>query len=308
MSFAWPWCFLLLPLPWLLRRFAASTESGAALRVPSLPALAAAGAAPVAVAGWLAALAWLLLLIAGARPQVPDEARVRPVSGRDLMLAVDLSASMATADLRLDGRPVARVAAARHFADAFLARRAGDRVGLIVFGSQAYLHTPLTYDLDAVRAALATADVGLAGRETALGDAVALAVKQLQDSPARERVLILLTDGANTAGTLTPERAAWLARRADLRIHAVSIGGTRAGDGIAARTLQTVAERSDGLYLRATDSAALADFWRRIDAIEPGTHAAPPLRPARELYPWPLAVALALAAALMLARRRAAAP
>jgi len=312
MSFAWPWCFLILPLPWVLRRLLAEADGGAALRVPSLPAIptmatmAAAASVPRAVP-WLAALAWLLLVAAAARPQLPDELRAPPVSGRDLFLAFDVSASMATADLRLDGRPVARMAAARRLADDFLAGRDGDRVGLIVFGRQAYLHTPLSFDLAAVRAALAGAEVGLAGRETALGDAVALASKHLQGLPAKDRVLVILTDGANTAGTLTPERAGWLARREGVRIHAVAIGSAQSGDGIDEASLRDIAERSGGSYQRATDAAAIAAFWRHLDAAEPTARAGAPLRPQREVYAWPLALALLLAAWLVRERSREAA-
>lgn len=300
MTFAWPWCFLILPLPWLLRRLLPPAERGQALRVPSLPAMAGS-AVGRRRASWLAALAWLLLVVAAARPLAPDDTHPQPVSGRDLLLAFDVSASMATADMSLGGRPVARLAAARRFAADFLARRAGDRVGLIVFGKQAYLHTPLTFDLDAVHAALASVEVGLAGRETALGDAIALAVKYLQDTPAPQRVLVLVSDGANTAGTLSPQRAAWLAQRGALRIHAVGIGG---GQGIDEETLKGIAERSGGLYLRATDADGLTEFWRRVAAIEPGAGRGAPLRPARELYAWPLALALLLAAGLTLGRRR----
>ena len=307
MSFAWPWCFLVLPLPWLLRRVLAEADGGTALRVPSLPAMPAAASAPRATP-WLAALAWLLLVAAAARPQLPDEPRAPPVSGRDLFLAFDVSASMAIADLRLDGRPVARLVAARRLADDFLARRQGDRVGLIVFGQQAYLHTPLSFDLAAVRAALAGAEVGLAGRETALGDAVALATKHLQGLPAKDRVLIVLTDGANTAGTLTPERAAWLARREGVRIHVVGIGGAQSGnDGVDEANLRDMAERSGGSYQRATDAEAIAAFWRHLDAREPTVRAGAPLRPQRELYAWPLALALLLAAWLVRERSREAA-
>ena len=297
MTFAWAWCFALLPLPWLARRWLAPAECGVALRVPSLPALAKR---PAAAAGphRLATLAWLLLVLAAARPQMPGTTVPQALDGRDLMLAFDVSASMATTDLLLDGRAVTRLAAARHFADGFLAARAGDRIGLVVFGSQAYLHTPLTRDLAAIRAALATADVGLAGRETALGDAIALSIKHLPEAPGLERTLILLSDGANTAGKLTPERAGWLARRAGLRIHAVVIGGDGKAPG-----LEALVAPGGGIHARATDAAALADFWRRIDAVEP---AAPDAlrRPAQELYAWPLAAALMLAAVLTFMRLR----
>ena len=315
MSFAWPWCFLILPLPWLLRRLLSPAEAGVALRVGQLPATAdSAGewgrARPISGSLALAALAWLMLVSAAARPQMPQAPGSQPVSGRNLMLAFDVSGSMATADLQLDGQAVSRLQAARTLADDFLKRRQGDRVGLIVFGSQAYLHTPLTFDLDAVRAALATMESGLAGPETALGDAIGLATKHLQPlaDPARE--LIVLTDGANTAGTLAPSRAAWVAQRAGVRIHAVGIGALPAGKseakalagGLDEATLQQISEQTAGSYLRATDSTAVQTFFAQIDQIAPTAQGTSISRPQRQLFVWPLALALMLTCGLALRR------
>lgn len=303
--FAWPWCFLALPLPWLLRRMLAPVP-GEALRMPPLPA--AAPHAPARAAGtlWLAVLGWLLLVTAAARPQMPGEMIDRH-GGRSLMLAFDVSASMAVRDLQLDGRPLERLQAARQLAGDFLLRRerAGrDRVGLVVFGSQAYLHTPLTYDLAAVRDALGTAEVGLAGRETALGDAIALAVRHLNTAPETEpdsaRALVLLSDGASTAGALAPLRAAWLAQREKVRVHAVGIGSAAELDE---ETLQGIAGQTGGTYLRATDGAALDAFFRQVDRIErAGPDGGPPLRHLHELYARPLGLAFALACWLLLRR------
>ncbi|HEY3326508.1 MAG TPA: VWA domain-containing protein [Novimethylophilus sp.] len=317
MSFAWPWCFLALPLPWLVRRLLPPVDSAMALRVPSLPAIG--GARPETPAGmalWIAVLAWLLLVIAAARPQLPADAALQPASGRDLMLAFDVSASMATADLRLGRRSVTRLDAARALADDFLRQRQGDRVGLIVFGTQAYLHTPLTFDLAAMHAALATMEAGFAGAETALGDAVALAVKRLQPLAEHDHVLVVLTDGVNTAGTLPPLRAAWLARRAGVRIHVIGIGSASSpagkpergqADGVDATTLREMAHQTGGIYLRATDSAAIGDFFHQLDRIEPMARGAAFIRPVRELYAWPLAAALALTCWLTLRRTKTAA-
>lgn len=314
MSFAWPWCFLALPLPWLLRRLLTPSDAGTALRVPNWLADTAAASAPrpeFQVSMWIAALSWLLLVGAAARPQAPGEFSVQPVSGRDLMLAFDVSASMATADLQLGGKPAERLRVARTLADDFLKRRQGDRVGLIVFGSQAYLHTPLTFDLDAVRAALATMETGFAGPETALGDAIGLATKHLTPLADNTRELIVLTDGANTTGTLAPSRAGWLAQRAGVRIHAIGIGAAQVGgaartppDGLDEATLQQLARQTGGSYQRATDSAAIEDFFRRLDQIRPSVQGAVAIHPQRALYPWPLALAWALSGWLALRRIR----
>lgn len=300
-GFAWPWCFLALPLPWLLRRLLPPV-AGVALRMPSLPPAAADVTARVTASTWIAALAWLLLVTAAARPQVPGQLLAQ--EGRDMMLAVDVSASMATRDLLLDGRPVERLQAARSIAGDFIRRREAaraDRIGLVVFGTQAYLHTPPSFDLHAVRAALDTAETGLAGHETALGDAIALATKHLSALPDQARVLVLLSDGANTAGTLAPLRAAWLAQRENVRIHAVGIG---AGAELDETTLKGIAEQTGGVYLRATDAAAIGEFFRSIERLEAAAHGAPPLRRAQELYAWPLGLAFVLACGLALRRTR----
>lgn len=313
MSFAWPWCFLVLPLPWLLRYGLAPVEAGAALRLPQWPSTLALarGHRPVGSL-WLAGLVWLLLVGACARPQVPGEWRVQAVSGRNLMLAFDVSASMASRDLRLGGQALDRLDVARRLADDFLQRRQGDRVGLIVFGSQAYLHTPLTFDLAAVRAALTTMETGFAGPETALGDAIGLATKHLQQLAQPTRELVLLTDGANTAGSLSPARAAWLAQRAGVRIHVIGIGaiapdsgGTRAlATGLDEATLRQIAEQSGGSYQRATDSTAIAQFFQRLEQLRPSAEGTVASRPPHALYPWPLGLALVLTVGLLLHRIR----
>jgi len=330
LSLAWPWMLLLLPLPWVFRRWLPATVEGAALRVPlladfALPTQDGADGSPApaprrphrnAVA-LMAGCAWLLLVLAAARPQGFADPQQRPVSGRDLMIALDVSASMATRDLRLDGRPVERLHVARALARDFIARRDGDRVGLIVFGNQAYLHTPLTFDLRAVQAALDETGVGLAGRETAMGDAIALATQRLREFGDSARVLVLLTDGANTAGELSPAQATWLARREGLRIYTVGLGAermrvvTEAGvqdinpsRDLDEDTLRDIARQTSATYHRATDSAALADFYRLIDTLEPTDQGRAVVRPARDLYPWPLGAALLLALLLTLQRQR----
>ena len=312
LAFAWPTVFLLLPLPWLLRRRLAARAPRRLLRLPAWGLFVADGQNPAPArtppAVWLAWLAWILLLIAAARPQLPDTAAPLPVSGRSLMLAFDLSASMATADLAWQGRSLSRLDAAKTLARDFLAKREGDRVGLVVFGKRAYVHVPPSFDLRAVSDALDAAAVGLAGNETALGDAIALATRQLGAQPDAARVLVLLTDGASTAGSLTPQRAAWLAQRGGVRIHAVGIGGTatgRAAFDLDEAALREITAQTGGSYRRATDGMALAEFLAELERLEPLPDRDTAKRLARELYPWPLLAALALAAWLgWRARRR----
>ena len=315
-AFAWPWLLCALPLPLLVRWLlpARRDDASPALRVPfgeRLDRIAAAGSAPALRAssiGLLAWLAWALLCVAAARPQQLGAPVAPPQVGRDLMLAVDLSGSMSEEDMALGGRPVDRLTAAKAVIADFLDRRAGDRVGLLVFGQRAYTLTPLTLDLASVRQQLADSVVGLAGRETALGDAIGLAVKRLRSQPAQQRVVVLLTDGVNTAGVLEPEKAAELAASEGVRVHTVAFGGEGglslfgfqlpmpgAGDDIDEAGLQRIAERTGGRFFRARDTESLADIYAEIDRLEPVQRPGQAVRPRIERYAWPLAGALLLA-------------
>jgi Ca-activated chloride channel family protein len=238
-----------------------------------------------------------------------------PVSGRDLMLAVDVSGSMDQADYELDGRPATRLDVVQVVAGRFIEQRAGDRLGLILFGSRAYLQTPLTYDRETVSTMLGEAVIGLAGRETAIGDAIVLAVKRLREQPEDNRVLILLTDGTNTAGTVAPLEAARLAAKAKVRIYTIGIGGgqvgvqtpfgmrlLRPGSDLDPGTLMGIARLTGGRYFQATSTDELATVYQELDALEPSVRDARTYRPMTALYVWPAAAALLLTAGLGLRR------
>ena len=317
----WPGALLALPLPWLLRALLppARGTDGEAVQLPFFDeavALAGDGQAPASARNLLAVLGWLLLCVAAARPQWVGEIEVPPQSGRDLLLAVDVSGSMAAEDMRIGGRPVDRFSAVKSVVGDFLGRRAGDRVGLLLFGSQAYLLTPLTFDRESVRYQLQTSAIGIAGRETAIGDAIGLAVKRLRQQPAAQKVLILLTDGVNTAGVLKPREAAELARAEGMRIYTIGIGGDgmragmlgmllpAAGDEIDEPTMTAIAEATGGRYFRARSTQELAAVYAELDRLEPAAAPGEKLRPRRELYPWPLAASLLLAVLVGLQRLR----
>ncbi|MEL1266030.1 VWA domain-containing protein [Pseudoxanthomonas putridarboris] len=325
-GFAWPWLWLAFPLPWLVRwLLPARRGQGDALKVPyrqQLESIARLGgrAAPRRTAA-LAWLAWFLLCAAVARPQQFGEAVVPPGSGRDLMLAVDLSGSMTEADMELGGAVVDRLTAAKAVLADFLDRREGDRVGLLVFGQRAYAMTPLTRDLQTVREQLRDAVAGLAGRETAIGDAIALAVRRLRTQEEGQRVLILLTDGVNSAGVLTPQKAAELAKEEHVRIHTIAFGSdgrmvsvfgiplplpSSAPEGIDEATLRDVAMQTGGRFFRARDTRELAGIYAELDRLEPVRQPGEAVRPRIERYYWPLAGALFVALlALAWPRRRA---
>ncbi|MET0330016.1 MAG: VWA domain-containing protein [Dyella sp.] len=308
-EFAWPWLAVLLPLPWLIWRWLREASPGQALHLPH-PEL---GLAEVDRGGrrggfpWLLVLAWLCLIGAAMRPQWVGPLQPQLRSGRGMMLAVDLSGSMRTDDMQLAGQPVSRFGAVEAIAGDFITRRSGDEMGLILFGSQAFLVTPLTYDLNAVSAQLQGAAVGLAGTETAIGDAIAVAVKRLAALPEQQRVLILLTDGVNNAGSITPLEAAQAAKAAGVRIYTIGIGATsmRVADFFGSHQVNPSADLDEGMltkiaqdtgghFYRATDTSQLAQAYRAIDALEPMPQHGPTLRPRHELFRWPLLAAIAL--------------
>lgn len=336
MHFVWPWIFVLLPLPLLVRALwpPARDTRDVALTVPFYSVLAALATRPVHVssAWWRVAglfLIWLLLLVAAARPQRLGDVDSLPVTGRDLLLAVDLSGSMETPDLALHGKPATRLQVVQELGGDFIARRAGDRVGLILFGKRAYVQTPLTFDRATTRVMLDEAEIGLAGNETAIGDAIAVAVKHLRDVPQDSRVLVLLTDGANTAGELAPAQAAVLAKQYHVRIYTIGVGadtldvgnlmGMPAFSGLLRqrminpsadldeKLLKHIADSTGGRYFRARDSAGLEEIYHALDELEPHARADEIIRPVAELYYWPLAAAFATAlllAGLRISRQR----
>ncbi len=313
--FAWPWMFLLLPLPWLLRRLLPPAAPGAALHLPHRIALDDAARLRTGARRrrmWIAALAWVLAVTAAARPQqmAPPESLTR--SGRALMLAVDVSGSMSIQDMPMGAQTVSRFGAVKAIAGDFIARRQGDEVGLVLFGTHAYLLTPLTFDIATVAKQLDGAAIGLAGRETALGDAIVLATKHLSKLPARSRVLVLLTDGVNTAGSVAPLDAAKLAASAGVRIYTIGIGSADSqaisvfgmripgpDEDLDVATLSAIAGNTGGKFFRASDADQLADAYRSIDALEPLARGKSLLRPRDERYPWPLGAAMLLACTLL---------
>jgi len=319
--FEWPWLLAALPLPLLIRWLvpAKIPVEQAALKVPFLDDFSDAETRAVSqTQQWpllLAAIAWLFLVIACTRPQWLGEPIEQAVSGRDLMLAVDLSGSMEEQDFVINKRSVDRLTAAKMVAADFINRRVGDRVGLILFGTQAYLQTPLTFDRKTVMTLLNESVIGLAGDNTAIGDAIGLAVKRLKNEQANSRVLVLMTDGANTAGEVSPLKAAELAAANHLKIYTIGIGademivrsffGNRKVNpsvDLDEKTLIKIAESTGGQYYRARNTDELNNIYMRLDELEPVEKDKQYFRPRSELYYWPLSLALGLAAVIALSK------
>ena len=303
---AWPWMALLLPLPWvLLRTRRAAQPGGAALYLP----FAASVAAPTATLsrGVLALLAavWGLLVLAAMRPQWLGQPLPVPTNGRQIMLAIDCSGSMASQDMG----GASRLEIVQVVAGHFIAKRQGDQIGLILFGSRPYLQAPLTTDISTVQQFLDEAVVGVAGPQTAIGDAIGLAIKELRQrertggASMHKSVLILLTDGGNDAGVMPPLEAARLAKQTGLRIFTIGVGAgeeqslfglTSGNTDLDVGLLQNIASITGGEFFRATNPEALQSVYRRINQLEPTVGNKQWLRPAAEWFSWPLGLALLL--------------
>lgn len=316
-SLAWPWALLALPLPLLLLRRLPEHPVTDGIRPPPLVAHALAAVEPATAAKdrfgqILAWLAWTFLVLAIAQPTIVSGKAMRPASGRAIVMAVDLSSSMERTDFELDGKPVDRLTAFRSVASRFVEGRGGDRIGLVLFGETAFAAVPVSYDLAAVANAIEEAGIGMAGRTTAIGDAIGIAIVKLRQDPASESTIVLMSDGANNAGTAEPEDAARLARQFGIRIHAVGMASSRKRDAagpldpaadLDEQALRRIAEIADGRFFRARTTEELAAIYAEIDRIEPSEADAPPVTPALDLRNVALA-ALALVLAGIAVRRR----
>lgn len=304
LTFAHPWLALLLPLPLLVRwLLPAHNERKAAVRVPFLQRLSSlVGLQPGSgeavarrpLSQWLVlGLAWLLVVVAITRPQWLGEPIINELPMRDLLVAVDLSGSMEAQDFTdKDGNNVDRLTAVKQVLDEFFARRDGDRVGLILFGSAAFVQVPFTDDLDVVRELLDEAQIRMLGPRTMLGDAMGLAINLFERSKVDERVLIVLTDGNDTGSLVPPERAAEIARDNGVVVYTIAIGDpTAAGEqALDEKTLEHIAGITNGEYFHANDRQELESIYTHLDEVNPRQVETQSYRPLSDLYIWPLAV------------------
>jgi len=297
-EFEFPWLLWLAPLPLLIYLLPAQKREEAALRVPFFGAASALGNAnpgsPLTsplkqLCLWLI---WLCCLAAAANPRRLGEPVSLPLAGRDLMLAVDLSESMYARDMVIQGQRIDRLTAVKLVVGDFVEHRLNDRLGLILFGTRAYVQAPLSFDRKTVGALLMESHIGMAGPSTAIGDAIGLAVKRLQNQEAESRVLVLLTDGSNTDGELAPEKAADLAAEFNVKIYTIGFGSN--DREIDIRTLIQVAERTGGKAFRARNLEQLAQVHEELNQLEPVEQDAETVRPVITLFYWPLGLALLL--------------
>lgn len=312
LEFEWPWAFALLPLPllvwWLMPSYQRQQTS---VHVPFFDRLAdATGQTPQpgavvlrrrAIQMIAAALVWVLIVAALARPERVGDAVTHEVSARDLILAVDISGSMEQSDFRTqDGKTLKRLDGVKLVLGDFIARRKGDRVALILFGSKAYVQVPFTQDLQTARTLLDQSEVGMAGQQTVIGDTIGLAIKTFESSKARQKLVILLTDGNDTASKVPPEHAADIARQKGVVVYTIGFGDPNVtGESrVDLSTLREVASMTGGQFFRAEDGTQLAKIYADIDRLAPVKLETISWRPKLPLFQWPLGAATILALAL----------
>ena len=312
-SFAWPWLLVLLPLPLFIYLLPAkkNKEQSSALMMPNLIAVKSSyqenknkKKAPLIILS----LCWLFLILALTRPQWLGDAVDIPTQGREMMIAVDLSGSMQMEDMNLNGRTVNRLQMLKVVLGDFIERRVGDRLGLILFADDAYMQTPMTFDRKTVKQMLNESELGLVGRKTAIGDAIGLAVKRFDMKEESNKVLLLLTDGQNTAGKITPEEALELAVAKNITIYSIGIGADvmiqqslfgsqriNPSSDLDEKSLRLLAEKTGGQYFRARDSKSMNDIYNLLDQFEPIEQDQQQMRPLTALFYWPLSLVVLLA-------------
>ena len=312
LSLLWPWALVLAPLPLLYRYWRQPiNQTVNALRAPAMLAISEPQNSQFKSVSWLKnllkillGLCWLCTLLALSRPQWIGDPVALPTSGRDLLLAVDISPSMRQRDMRIGGQALNRLDAVKSVVSDFVTKREGDRLGLVLFGEQAYLQTPLTFDRKTLQTLLYEAQLGFAGSNgTAIGDAIGLAVKRLQDRPESLRVVILLTDGANNAGALEPIKAAQLASRAKVKIYTSGVSA-RGANGLDEHSLAEVATITGGKFFRARNPKELEAIYQELNRLEPVDQDAETIRLTISLYHWPLGIAFVLSLLIAIVRQR----
>lgn len=316
-EFAWWWVLFVLPLPLLMLLLPARAQAQhVALKVPGVRPDHQSSSLKVGRSRWrsiLAVLIWILLVVASARPQWLGEPVSIPDEGREMMLAVDLSGSMKIDDMSLNGRQVNRLTMTKSVLYDFIKRRVGDRLGLILFADTAYVQAPLTFDRETVATLLDEAVIGLVGEQTAIGDAIGLAVKRFDEKDESNKVLILLTDGQNTAGNITPEQAKELAVNKGVTVYTIGVGADRMlvqsffgsrqvnpSQELDEGMLTDIANATGGQYFRARDVEDLESIYQTLDKLEPIEGESRKMRPLTALFYYPLAAALLLSVLPML--------
>ncbi len=301
----YPWILIALPLPWLVWQFMKPYKTQSrSVRIPFFSRLVdASGVRPEAGAAVVKKMrfqlaagvcVWSLLLLAAAKPMYIGDPIEKDLAARDVMLAVDISGSMETADIaNAGGKTIERLAAVKEVLQKFIADREEDRIGLIVFGSRAYVQVPFTRDLSAAGDLLNSIRVGMAGPQTALGDAVGLAIRTFERSEVEQRMLIILTDGSDTASKMTPLNAAAIAAQNDVKIFTIGIGNPDAAgeERVDFEVLKEMAKKASGKFFTPDDQESLLQVYQEIDSSVPRETKTLSYRPEISLIHWPAGMA-----------------
>ena len=305
---SYPFVFLLLPLPLVLARLLPIyLENRAAIRIPFFDdlsevvddkSLSLQGKTQSSRAHrFLVVCCWILLLFAFSRPQYIEEPLTHVISTRDLLLAVDLSTSMSTEDFtNTAGQTVDRLSAVKEVLNGFLEKRQGDRVGLILFGMAPFVQIPFTDDLNVCRVLLDEVQVGMAGPQTMIGDAIGLAITLFEESEVESRQMLLLTDGNDTGSRIPPEEAAKIAAEKGIVIHSIAVGDPLgAGESkLDEESLKAISKLSGGQYFKANDREELEGIYKKLDALDAREVQSVSFRPKRDLFFLPLSAMLTL--------------
>lgn len=301
---SWPWFLLLLPLPFIMYFLPKAKPKGDGIwwgNTAQLVDHQDGKAIPkrLTLRYTCLLISWILLIFAMSQPVwLGEPTKVTP-SGRDLLIALDLSGSMQVSDMALNDQPANRLEAAKSVLSDFIQQRRGDRIGIIVFGSKAYLQAPLSFDTKTINQLVQEAQIGFAGEQTAIGDAIGLGIKRLEDKPSDKKVLILMTDGANTAGRVQPQQAAAFAASQNVKIHTIGIGadsmivqsffGPKAinpSSDLDETLLKNIAAQTGGEYFRAKSTEDLQAIYQTLDALEPTPAEDIWQRPLTSLFHW----------------------
>ena len=304
LELTWPWFILLLPIP-LIRFFAPKAKpKGNGIWWINTDELVHHQDTKLAsnrfqLGPLCLTIAWLLLVLAMTKPVWLGEPTKVVPSGRDLLIALDLSGSMQVSDMTLNNQSANRLEAAKSVLSDFIEARRGDRIGIIVFGSKAYLQAPLSFDTTTINQLVQEAQIGFAGEQTAIGDAIGLSIKRLEDKPSDKKVLILMTDGANTAGRVQPEQAAEFAASQNVRIHTIGIGAdsmlvqsffgskvVNPSSDLDETLLKNIAAQTGGEYFRAKSTEDLRAIYQTLDELEPTPAEDIWQRPLTSLFHW----------------------
>ncbi|NOC44607.1 VWA domain-containing protein [Ruegeria sp. HKCCD7559] len=305
-SFSAPWVFLLLPLPLLVYAIAPPRrETTVSIRIPFFRRVAqAAGVEPQSgsmirtrarLQTASAALIWILLVLALARPERLGDPVVMEKSARDVVLALDISGSMDQRDFRTgSGAPIQRLEAVKEVLRQFISERDGDRIALIIFGTRAFIQAPFTEDLNSLNGFLDQTQVGMAGPNTALGDAIGLGIRTFESSEVDQRLMIVLSDGADTSSRMTPVNASAIAAEKNVVVYTIGVGDPNATgeDRVDLQALKDIADRTGGEYFFADDATALEQTYARIDSQNPRMVETQSYRPKQSLAHIPLLIAL----------------